>query len=306
MNSDNKRLLQDRRHFIGTGLLGIGYATLSSIPGFAFAVEPNKQNEVYTVQQLIDLILKATGVAPIADTIDSMKFGDTSQVVTGIVTTMFATIEVIEKAIALKANFIIVHEPTFFNGLDRTEKLELNEVMQKKQALLKMHQIAIWRFHDYSHAIKPDMINQGFMKKMNWLQYFKPGEPLLHIPALRLDRLIQQLKSNLNITHLRIMGSSSKLCSSIALYPGAWGVQTHITSVEKDKPDVLIIGELVEWETAEYFRDAAKVGNATALIVLGHAVSEEPGMEYFADWLRPKISGLSVSHIASGNPFTWL
>lgn len=304
--NNEKKYYYGRRDFINNGLLLTAGAALNSLPVAAFAGGIFKHPYTHTVQDIIDLILKDVNVPPIADTIDTVKFGDTSQVVTGIVTTMFATVEVIEKAIALKANFIIVHEPTFFNGLDRTEKLELNEVMKKKQAMLAEHKIVIWRFHDYSHAIKPDMINQGFMKKMNWLQYYKSDEPLLHIPALRLDRLVQQLKSNLNIGHLRIMGNSSKACSSIALYPGAWGVQAHIAAVEKDKADVLIIGELVEWETAEYFRDAARMGSDTALVVLGHSVSEEPGMEYFAEWLQSKISGISVSHIASGNPFTWL
>jgi hypothetical protein len=29
-------------------------------------------------------------------------------------------------------------------------------------------------------------------------------------------------------------------------------------------------------------------------------------MEYFADWLQPKLSDLKVTHIASGDPFKWL
>ena len=304
--NNEKKYHHGRRSFIGNGLLLTAGAALSGIPVAAFAGGVFNHPPTYRVQDIIDLILKDVNVPPIADTIDTVKFGDTSQVVTGIVTTMFATVEVIEKAIALKANFIIVHEPTFFKGLDRTEKLEVNELMKKKQALLKEHQVVIWRFHDYCHDTQPDMISHGFMKKMNWLQYDKTGQPLLHIPALRLDQLVHQLKSNLRISHLRIMGNTSKTCSSIALYPGACGVQAHIDAVEKDKPDVLIIGELVEWETAEYFRDAARMGTGTALVVLGHSVSEEPGMEYFAEWLQPKIPGISVSHIASGDPFTWL
>ncbi len=88
--------------------------------------------------------------------------------------------------------------------------------------------------------------------------------------------------------------------------PGAWGEQAHINAIEKNSPDVLIIGELVEWETAEYVRDARKMGSKTALIILGHSVSEEPGMELFVEWLTPKVPGLPITHIASGDPFLWI
>jgi putative NIF3 family GTP cyclohydrolase 1 type 2 len=79
-----------------------------------------------------------------------------------------------------------------------------------------------------------------------------------------------------------------------------------VETVEKRDPDVLIVGELSEWETAEYIRDRRAQGKKTALIVLGHAVSEEPGMKYFAEWLRPKLPGVMVRHQPSGSPFTWI
>jgi hypothetical protein len=68
----------------------------------------------------------------------------------------------------------------------------------------------------------------------------------------------------------------------------------------------LIVGEVSEWETAEYIRDANLLGKKIALIVLGHSVSEEPGMEWMVDWLQPKLSDVKVTHVASGNPFTWV
>ena len=75
---------------------------------------------------------------------------------------------------------------------------------------------------------------------------------------------------------------------------------------EKDKPDVLIVGEVHEWETAEYIRDARLLGHEISLVVLGHAVSEEPGMSWFVNWLQPKITGTKVTHIASKSPFLWV
>jgi putative NIF3 family GTP cyclohydrolase 1 type 2 len=53
-------------------------------------------------------------------------------------------------------------------------------------------------------------------------------------------------------------------------------------------------------------RDTNLLGEKRALIVLGHNVSEEPGMEYFVEWLQPKLPQVKITHIASGDPFTWL
>ena len=41
------------------------------------------------------------------------------------------------------------------------------------------------------------------------------------------------------------------------------------------------------------------------MIVLGHVFSEEPGMEWLAEWLQPKLPGIPVLHIPSGEPFIW-
>jgi hypothetical protein len=71
------------------------------------------------------------------------------------------------------------------------------------------------------------------------------------------------------------------------------------------KPDVLICGEVQEWETSEYIRDSMLKGEKRSLIVLGHIMSEEPGMEYLVEWLQPRFPDLKITHIESGNPFTY-
>ena len=80
----------------------------------------------------------------------------------------------------------------------------------------------------------------------------------------------------------------------------------HVSIVETVRPDVLIVGELREWETAEYIRDTQQLGEKTSLIVLGHSVSEEPGLQWLQEWLQPKLPEIKVKHIVSGSPFTWV
>ncbi len=293
----------DRRKFILNSAKSAGVFALSSPLEASITPAGKKQ---WSVQEIINLILKE-GELPIQKiTVDTIKSGQANQEVTGIVTTMFPTIAVIEEAAKRKANFIIAHEPSFYNHRDDTEWVKNNGVVKQKQQLLEKHQMVIWRFHDYCHSLTPDAISYGVAKKARWLSYFKTGENILTLPAQSLQQLVQHLKSSLGIAHVRVIGDPAQQCKRIALLPGAWGGQRHVAVAESEKPDVLVVGEVSEWETAEYIRDARLLGSNIALIVLGHAVSEEPGMEWFVDWLQPKIADIKVTHLASGDPFLWL
>ncbi|WP_374950850.1 Nif3-like dinuclear metal center hexameric protein [Mucilaginibacter sp.] len=293
----------DRRKFIAnTATVTGGLALINMMPAIANADFTLQQ---YTVQQIIDLILKEGKLTPIPGTVDTIKSGSADTVVTGIVTTMFATMAVIEQTAKLGVNFIIAHEPTFYNHADDKEFVKNNPVMQQKLDLLNKYKITLWRCHDYIHSIKPDIVGYGVLKKTGWLPYHKGGTTVV-IPPKSLMQVVQHLKTTLNIAHVRVIGNLKQSCEKITLIPGAAGAKWHLSAVISDKPDVLIVGEQSEWETAEFIRNANEQGRKIALIVLGHSVSEEPGMEYFVEWLSPKLSGVKITHITSGDPFTWL
>ena len=88
--------------------------------------------------------------------------------------------------------------------------------------------------------------------------------------------------------------------------PGAAGGKNQIEAIIKNRPDVLLCGEIQEWETAEYVRDAQTKGEKLSLIVMGHIASEEPGSEYMAEWLRKKIPGIKVTHVTANNSLSFL
>ena len=296
----------NRRKFISNGLTLLGGTALLTHPALSFAKNKGPYSAAYTVQQIIDIIIKDIPGAPFAKTVDTIKYGSPDALVTGIVTTMFPTVALIEKAVALNANLIIAHEPTYYNGQDVIDWVPNNKIIKQKQALLEKYGITIWRYHDYCHRRNPDMVQYGVAKKMNWLSYYKAGERMIQIPALSLKGLVKQFKKNLSISHLRIIGDLNQSCSKLCLLPGAVGGFLQQNFTELNMPDVLIVGEQVEWETTEYIRDSLALGNKTALIVLGHSVSEEPGMEELVTWLQPKVSVIKVTNIPSGDPFTWL
>ena len=67
--------------------------------------------------------------------------------------------------------------------------------------------------------------------------------------------------------------------------------------------DVLITGEIHEWETSEYVRDANHLGYKKGLIVIGHAASEEPGLRWIIPWLEKRLPGVAIYFVSSGSPF---
>ena len=300
----NNQLLASRRKFINTGLKAAAASTLLSVPGTSTAA--NLFSAGYTVQDIIDIILKAIRTPLQAGTVDTIKAGSPANKVTGIVTTMFPTIPVIKEAIRLKANFIIPHEPSFYNHADKMNLVENNEVQQKKLQLLNDNNITIWRAHDSWHAIQPDGISYGIVKKTGWQQYYKKEEKTFTIPPQQLKDIVSHLKSTLGIAHVRVIGDLSQSCKKISLLPGAWGGLNQIKTAVDENPDLLIVGEASEWETPEFIRDARSLGFNISMIILGHAVSEEPGMAWMAEWLQPKLSGITVTHVPSEDPFTWL
>ena len=295
-----------RRTFITDVVKAAGATALISIPRIGQSAPPLADNKGYTVQEVMDIIVKEIPGAPFRETVDTLKSGNAEQQVTGIVTTMFATVAVIKQAAERKANFIIAHEPTFYNHTDDTQWVADNAVVKAKQELLKQHGIAVWRFHDYWHTFRPDGIMYGVLKKTGWLKYYKENERTITMPATPLKKLAGHLKSSLGIEQVRVIGDPGQVCQKVALLPGASGGQRQVTVAQNVKPDLLIVGELQEWETAEYIRDARALGSGISLIVLGHAVSEEPGMEWLVEWLQPKIPELKITHLPSGNPFQWV
>ncbi len=287
-------------------------SALSTTPFFPMAIGNLGMSESTsepqpTVAQVIDLILASIPGAPFQATVDTLKAGQEDQQVTGIVTTTFATVAVIEKTAELGANFIIVHEPTFYNHLDETDWLAQNEVYQYKSDLLKQHRIAVWRFHDYWHSHRPDGVQMGVLTALDWKQYFNQNVPYrIILPATSLQDIVKHVKEKLGIPSVRVIGEPSQKCQRIALLPGAAGGRRQMAVLQQEKPDLLICGELNEWETSEYIRDARQMGQPLALIILGHAVSEEPGMEWLVSWLQPKIPEVRITHIPAQNPFTWM
>jgi len=292
-----------RRKFITN--LSLSTAAIMTTPYLTKAANFLKTDDSYNVGQIMDMFIKIVPNAPFASTVDTLKAGSRDTVVGGIVTTMFPTIGVIKKAISLNANFIVAHEPTFYNHTDDVSWLQNDDVYQYKADLLKKHNIAIWRNHDYIHSLQPDGVTTGVVAQLGWKQYQKSAAMFAINPSIMLSELINHAKKQLNIEKVRYIGDLSQPCTNVLLMVGAAGGQRQISAISTLKPDVLVCGEIAEWETAEYVRDAQSEGRKLSLVVLGHIASEEPGSEFMRNWLQERLPGMKITHVPSGNSLSF-
>ena len=225
----------------------------------------------------------------------------------GIVTTFLASTAVIQQAIDLDANFVITHEPTFYNHTDDVSELEDNAVYLTKRKLIDDHGIVIWRFHDYWHRHVPDGIMMGLIQTLGWESYISDKrKPVFTLPETTVDELINMLKQRLGCKTVRLVGDPNMVCTNIALMPGSPGPKWQIAFLDDGDVDVLLTGEVHEWETAEFARDAVLQGRQKALVLLGHANSEEAGMAYLVDWLQPKFPHVKIQHVPVGDAFLYI
>lgn len=257
-----------------------------------------------TASEIIGTIIKYSGSHAISNTVDIIKEGDPQTPVTGIITCMFATMDVLKQAVLKNCNLLIVHEPLYYNHLDDTIKFQNDPVFLEKKRFITDHNLVIWRFHDYIHTMKPDGIETGMVTKLGWKDYVVKGTTNKFVlPETTLKELLKYLKMIFPKNAFYVIGNPEMKLSNVRLAAGAPGSETHIRLLEDMKVDVVLAGESQQWETYEYIRDAVDQGRKKAIIFIGHIASEEAGMEYCAVWLKSFIKNVPVNFVECGPSF---
>ncbi len=260
-----------------------------------------------TAAQLWQQIQQRYAKAPPADTVDTLKAGDPATPVTGIATTFLDTMAVLQEAAKRGDNLIVTHEPTFYNHRDDTSAFQQDPVYLEKLHFIQQHHLVVYRLHDQIHADpQGDHILAGAYAALGWQQLQHPagslGQYFATVPPTTLGALVQYLQQRLHGNTMRVVGDPGMPVTHIAFLPGSSGLGRQVLALNQPAVEVLIAGEASEWETVEYVRDAVTQGRHKALVLLGHEISEEPGMEQCAQELRILFPAMRVDHLAAGQP----
>lgn len=235
---------------------------------------------------------------------DRVVHGDPQQPLRGIAVTFLASRAVLERAAAAGANFVVTHEPTWYNHHDHTDWLAGDPVQQAKARLIEGNAQVIWRLHDHVHQGWPDLIADGVLQALGWkAQVVGDQTCIVQLPAQPLRTLAQHVRTSLGSAAVRVVGDLDAPVSRVVFLPGACGGRRQIDLLKQPGIDVVFCGESAEWETCEYVRDAVAMGQRKALIVAGHANSEEAGMAHVGALIHGWFPEVPVLHIPTGDPF---
>jgi putative NIF3 family GTP cyclohydrolase 1 type 2 len=235
---------------------------------------------------------------------DTFKFGGPDTTVTGIATTAFVTLEVIQKAGADGLNMIIPHEVTYWNDRDDVSLVSADPLYQVKVDAMRKHDIVVFRLHDHMHVQRPDFTYVGSARAVGLDAKYEtaPNSHRFVIPATTLGALAADIQRRTSARALRVVGDPNAKVSRIQL-----GVGYASPPVNAGDVDVVISGEAQEadggFDSPAYVLDAVAVGVAKGWIVLGHTISEEAGMLEMADWIRGFVPEVPVRLVKAGEPF---
>lgn len=258
-----------------------------------------------TAGDVVDRVRKNLGV-PWRETTfrDTFKAGGPDTTVTGIATTVFASFDMIQRAVAAGLNMIVPHEVTFWNDRDDAAIVSSDPLYTQKLDFLTRNNVVIFRMHDHMHDQRPDFLYVGSARELGLDAKYEtaPGSHRFTIQETTLGRLAAEVKKRVGARALRVVGNPNARVSRIQL-----GVGYATPSVNDAAIDVVISGEQQEvdggFDNPEYVLDAVELGIPKGWIMLGHAVSEEAGMLEMAQWIGRFVTEVPVRLIKAGEPF---
>jgi putative NIF3 family GTP cyclohydrolase 1 type 2 len=235
---------------------------------------------------------------------DTFKFGGPETEVKGIATTVFCTFDVVRRAAQAGLNMIVPHEDTYWNDRDDTTIVSGDSLYDEKVALMRKHNIVVFRMHDHMHAQRPDFTYVGCARALG-LDGRSETSPQSHrftVPETTLRALAAGFQRRLAARAIRVVGNPNAKVSRVQL-----GVGYATPPINDPDIDVVVSGEQQEadgaFDSPAYVLDAVALGIPKGWIMLGHAISEEQGMFEMAQWIKSFTPEVPVQLVKAGEPF---
>ena len=252
-----------------------------------------------TAQEVVRRIQTSLGGEWPPEGPDGFKAGDPNTRITGIATTAMATLDVLKRASKAGANLVITYEPTFFSRQDAP--VPGDPVYQSKKEFIDKNRLVVFRLRDHWQARKENDMLAGLAEALGWTKYrVKPDDVLYKIPAISAEDAVALVRERLNLRGgLRAVGNRKAQVRRVLLYPG---VMTTATMWQRyGETDLMVAGEVREWENTHYAADIHTIGEKRALVTIGRVASEDPGMRACAKWLKTVMPDIPARWIAAGD-----
>jgi putative NIF3 family GTP cyclohydrolase 1 type 2 len=268
--------------------------TASVVPGLAAAEPLTAETVVRRIQTELGGDWPATGP-------DGFKAGDPSTMVRGIATTAMATMDVLKQAVKANANLILTYEPTFYSRADAASGND--PVVKAKREFIEKSGLVVFRLRDHWQARKENDMVTGLAAALGWSAHGLISDVALYdIPQATAEATVALIRSKLNLrAGLRVVGDRNAMVQRVLLFPGS---MTPATMWQRySEVDMIVAGEVREWENTHYAADIFTTGEKRALITTGRVVSEDPGMRACAEWLKTIVKEVPAKWIGVGDPY---
>ena len=251
--------------------------------------------------------------------VDGFKAGNPEIEVRGIAVTAMATVDVLRQASKAGLNLVITHEPTFFGVRDGAAPpapppgarggrgpmgiTPDDPVYQAKKELIQKDNLVVFRLRDHWRARKENDLTSGLADSLGWGGRRVRDEPMFYeIPSATLQDVVALIRKKLNLRGgLRSVGDPKSKVRRVMLYPGVMDVAVLWKNF--DQADLLVAGEVREWECVPYVADWNTAGVKKSLITVGRVASEDPGMRACSGWLKTVVKDFPVQWISAGDPY---
>ena len=245
---------------------------------------------------------------------DGIKAGDPTTVVRGIATTAMATMHVLREAAKANTNLVVTYEPTFYGRADGQAPavpagrgpagLAANDPVGKaKREFIEKNHLVVFRLRDHWQSRKENDMVTALAAALGWSgRRVKSDDALYEIPAAPAEETVDLIRGRLKIRGgLRAVGDRRARVRRVLLHPGA---MTPATMWQRySEVDLIVAGEVREWENTFYAADVFTSGEKRALVTVGRVVSEDPGMRACAEWLKTVVKDVPSRWIAAGDPY---
>ena len=253
---------------------------------------------------------------------DKILYGNPDKECTGIVTTIYASPDVIRKTHELGANLIISHEALLWNHGDHKEWLEesQNKTYLEKKKLMDDYGIVVWRFHDYIHSGIPynggyiDGIFYGLAQETGWLNARikdnLSGAVYVECEPTTPREVAKTIKEKWNITGMKCIGNPDAIVTKIMVCGHVMeggDSNSLIKKIDEQDINLLLPLELIDFTLTEYIKDSGQLGFNRCILAPGHFNLEEPGMKYMLNYIDEAIGEHIDAHfVQAGDMYFYL
>jgi putative NIF3 family GTP cyclohydrolase 1 type 2 len=283
--------------------------------GLAATRIPTRGAAAPTAQDLVKRIQGALGGDWPDSGRDGFKAGNPETPVRGVATTAMATMEVLKFASTSGLNLIVTYEPTFFGRQDGPASAPnpggrgpagvsaSDPVYMAKKEFIEKNELVVWRLRDHWESRKENDLTTAFAESLGWTRYrVSRDDAMYDIPATTLEETVALIRKKLNLRGgLRAVGDRRARVRRVMLHPGLMAVNTMLERFSGT--DLIVAGEVREWECVHYAADINTSGEKRSLITIGRVASEDPGMRSCANWLKSLTKEVPVQWISAGDPY---